>query len=310
MRHRGRGRRQRRSPTSARVTVNFRYAPDRDEDAAEAHVREVFADALADGATLDRHRQRRAARCPGCPSPPRPPSSPPSAGRPRAKLGWTDVARFAAFGIPAVNYGPGDPQLAHTREEHVLRRPAAAGRGRPRRLPHPGAPHDDAAARRPTRRRPDPAPRAGRRCAAASPDPQPDGTTTDQRLLDRRGPSDWVHTDPWRVLRIQSEFVEGFGAARRAAPRGQRVRQRPHARATHPHYAAGVADRRGAGRGRLRGDHRRRPGRDGGGQPGRQRGRAACRSGWASSCRSSRSSTSGSTSASTSATSSCGRRCS
>ncbi|MDE3721166.1 TIGR00730 family Rossman fold protein [Nocardiopsis sp. N85] len=37
------------------------------------------------------------------------------------------------------------------------------------------------------------------------------GTTTDQRLLDRRGPTDWVHTDPWRVLRIQSEFVEGFG---------------------------------------------------------------------------------------------------
>ncbi|WP_046471066.1 LOG family protein [Allosalinactinospora lopnorensis] len=36
-------------------------------------------------------------------------------------------------------------------------------------------------------------------------------TTTDQRLLDRRGPTDWVHTDPWRVLRIQSEFVEGFG---------------------------------------------------------------------------------------------------
>jgi uncharacterized protein (TIGR00730 family) len=37
-------------------------------------------------------------------------------------------------------------------------------------------------------------------------------TTTDQRLLDTRGPSDWVHQDPWRVLRIQSEFVEGFGA--------------------------------------------------------------------------------------------------
>src|SRR6201984_3614194 len=36
-------------------------------------------------------------------------------------------------------------------------------------------------------------------------------TPTDQRLLDRRGPSDWVHTDPWRVLRIQAEFVEGFG---------------------------------------------------------------------------------------------------
>jgi len=37
-------------------------------------------------------------------------------------------------------------------------------------------------------------------------------TTTDERLLDQRGPTDWVHTDPWRVLRIQSEFVEGFGA--------------------------------------------------------------------------------------------------
>jgi uncharacterized protein (TIGR00730 family) len=36
-------------------------------------------------------------------------------------------------------------------------------------------------------------------------------TTTDQRLLDKRGPSDWVHTDPWRVMRIQAEFVEGFG---------------------------------------------------------------------------------------------------
>src|SRR4051794_27034886 len=38
-----------------------------------------------------------------------------------------------------------------------------------------------------------------------------EGSTTDQRLLDSRGPSDWVHADPWRVLRIQSEFVEGFG---------------------------------------------------------------------------------------------------
>jgi uncharacterized protein (TIGR00730 family) len=42
-------------------------------------------------------------------------------------------------------------------------------------------------------------------------DKQIPATTTDQRLLDRRGPSDWVHTDPWRVLRIQAEFVEGFG---------------------------------------------------------------------------------------------------
>jgi uncharacterized protein (TIGR00730 family) len=43
-------------------------------------------------------------------------------------------------------------------------------------------------------------------------------TTTDQRLLDRRGPADWVHTDPWRVLRIQSEFVEGFGLLAELGP--------------------------------------------------------------------------------------------
>ncbi|MFD5496353.1 TIGR00730 family Rossman fold protein [Streptomyces sp. NPDC127091] len=43
-------------------------------------------------------------------------------------------------------------------------------------------------------------------------------TTTDQRLLDGRAPSDWVHTDPWRVLRIQSEFIEGFGALAELPP--------------------------------------------------------------------------------------------
>jgi uncharacterized protein (TIGR00730 family) len=47
---------------------------------------------------------------------------------------------------------------------------------------------------------------------------QVDRSTTDQRLLDSRGPSDWVHTDPWRVLRIQSEFVEGFGALAELGP--------------------------------------------------------------------------------------------
>ncbi len=47
---------------------------------------------------------------------------------------------------------------------------------------------------------------------------QVDRTTTDQRLLDSRGPTDWVHTDPWRVLRIQAEFVEGFGALAELGP--------------------------------------------------------------------------------------------
>ena len=49
-------------------------------------------------------------------------------------------------------------------------------------------------------------------------DKQIPATTTDQRLLDRRGPSDWVHTDPWRVLRIQAEFVEGFGLLAELGP--------------------------------------------------------------------------------------------
>jgi uncharacterized protein (TIGR00730 family) len=44
------------------------------------------------------------------------------------------------------------------------------------------------------------------------------GSTTDQRLLDSRGAADWVHTDPWRVMRIQSEFVEGFGALAHLGP--------------------------------------------------------------------------------------------
>ena len=44
------------------------------------------------------------------------------------------------------------------------------------------------------------------------------GTTTDQRLLESRGPTDWVHTDPWRVLRIQAEFVDGFGTLAELGP--------------------------------------------------------------------------------------------
>jgi succinyl-diaminopimelate desuccinylase len=106
-------------PDECRVTVNFRYAPDRDEESAVAHVREVFAEALAAGATLTVVDNAGGA-LPGL-AEPAAAAFVAAVGRPaRAKLGWTDVARFAAFGIPAVNYGPGDPQLAHTREESVL----------------------------------------------------------------------------------------------------------------------------------------------------------------------------------------------
>jgi succinyl-diaminopimelate desuccinylase len=106
-------------PDEAALLVNFRYAPDRDEDAAEAHVREVFAEALRAGATLEIVDHSGGA-LPGL-SEPAAAAFVAAVGRPaRAKLGWTDVARFAAFGIPAVNYGPGDPTLAHTREEHVV----------------------------------------------------------------------------------------------------------------------------------------------------------------------------------------------
>jgi succinyl-diaminopimelate desuccinylase len=106
-------------PDEASLTVNFRYAPDRDEDAAEEHVRKVFAEAMAAGATLT-VTDNAGGALPGL-SEPAAAAFVAAVGRPaRAKLGWTDVARFAAFGIPALNFGPGDPQLAHTREEHVL----------------------------------------------------------------------------------------------------------------------------------------------------------------------------------------------
>jgi len=71
------------------------------------------------------------------------------------------------------------------------------------------------------------------------PSTQDGGSTTDQRLLDRRGPSDWVHTDPWRVLRIQSEFVEGFGLLAEL-PRAVSVFGSARTPRDHPHYLAGV----------------------------------------------------------------------
>ena len=64
--------------------------------------------------------------------------------------------------------------------------------------------------------------------------------TTDQRLLDSRGPSDWVHTDPWRVLRIQSEFVEGFGLLAEL-PQAVSVFGSARTPNDHPEYAAARA---------------------------------------------------------------------
>jgi uncharacterized protein (TIGR00730 family) len=65
---------------------------------------------------------------------------------------------------------------------------------------------------------------------------QMESSTTDQRLLDSRGPSDWVHTDPWRVLRIQSEFVEGFGALAELGP-AISVFGSARTKPDHPFYA-------------------------------------------------------------------------
>jgi succinyl-diaminopimelate desuccinylase len=100
-------------PDECVIVVNYRFAPDRSAEQAEAHVREVFARwevTITDVAGGAR---------PGLTAPAAAAFAEAVGGAPRAKLGWTDVARFAALGIPAVNYGPGDPQLAHTRQEHV-----------------------------------------------------------------------------------------------------------------------------------------------------------------------------------------------
>jgi succinyl-diaminopimelate desuccinylase len=100
-------------PDECVVTVNFRFAPDRSADQAQDYVRQLFADwevTVTDVAGGAR---------PGLTEPAAAAFVAAAGGTPRAKLGWTDVARFASLGIPAVNYGPGDPQLAHRADEHV-----------------------------------------------------------------------------------------------------------------------------------------------------------------------------------------------
>ncbi|MDX6217332.1 MAG: succinyl-diaminopimelate desuccinylase, partial [Frankiales bacterium] len=100
-------------PDAATVTVNFRFAPDRSEEQALQHVRELF-----DGYELTVTDSSGGA-LPGLTAPAARHFVDAVGERPVAKYGWTDVARFSALGIPALNYGPGDPNLAHTREEHV-----------------------------------------------------------------------------------------------------------------------------------------------------------------------------------------------
>ena len=100
-------------PDECVVTVNYRFAPDRTEREAAAHVVEVFEGfdvAVTDSAP---------GAAPGLSRPAAAAFAALVGGTPVAKQGWTDVARFAGSGVPAVNYGPGDATLAHTRQEYV-----------------------------------------------------------------------------------------------------------------------------------------------------------------------------------------------
>ncbi|WP_194815316.1 succinyl-diaminopimelate desuccinylase [Nocardia sp. XZ_19_385] len=105
-------------PDAAEVDVNFRFAPDRSVEQAVEHVREVF-----DGLELSFEVTDSApGALPGLTAPAAKglidSVNSHGGGGVRAKYGWTDVSRFAARGIPAVNFGPGDPNLAHKRDEH------------------------------------------------------------------------------------------------------------------------------------------------------------------------------------------------
>ena len=100
-------------PDACEVTVNYRYAPDRSPQEALAHVHEVF-----DGYPLEVVDNSPGA-LPGLSHPAAQAFLKATGAVPRPKFGWTDVSRFSALGVPAVNFGPGDPSLAHTRGEYV-----------------------------------------------------------------------------------------------------------------------------------------------------------------------------------------------
>lgn len=100
-------------PDRCVVEINYRFAPDKTPDQAEAVVRE-----LLDGFDVVRTDAAAGAR-PGLQHPAAASFVAAVGAEPKPKYGWTDVARFSELGIPAVNFGPGDPLLAHKDNEHV-----------------------------------------------------------------------------------------------------------------------------------------------------------------------------------------------
>ena len=100
-------------PDRCVVEINYRFAPDKSPDQAEAHVRELLA-----GFDVVRTDAAAGAR-PGLQHPAAASFVAAVGAEPKPKYGWTDVARFSELGIPAVNFGPGDPLLAHKDNEHV-----------------------------------------------------------------------------------------------------------------------------------------------------------------------------------------------
>ncbi len=100
-------------PDACEVEVNYRFAPSRDAAGAERVVRDVFT-----GFDVEIVDIAEGAR-PGLDAPLAQEFVAAVGATPKPKYGWTDVARFSALGIPAVNYGPGDPHLAHHDEERV-----------------------------------------------------------------------------------------------------------------------------------------------------------------------------------------------
>jgi len=109
-------------PDAAEVVINHRFAPDRSVEEAVTHLRSVIGGVFDEAAGDSLELLDTAAAAPPSLDHPLLASLVASTGRPpRAKLGWTDVSFFAAAGIPATNFGPGDPAIAHTRDEHVER---------------------------------------------------------------------------------------------------------------------------------------------------------------------------------------------